>query len=252
MFLIAVVAPIIGSISPELAVACGALAGAWIFLGRTWLSSKQKKNVNRAAAIQEQFDASVFGMSHTLARENAPSLEDVEKITGGHSQVKQRAKIEKLRDWYHFEPTADPATAVAAAQRANVSYSDSLLRTTARVWKGAIICWALIAILAAFLLNVEVGDFVLAVLLPLLPAFLDLVEFTRDYESASYIRRATATEIEGAIEAPKSLTVDQLLIWQERIYELRRTTPLVPDLIYSLQRKSNESAMKRVAKKLSQ
>lgn len=251
MFLIAILAPIIGSIWPGLAVACGAIAGAWIFLGRTWLTSKQKTNVDQAAAIQEQFDASIFDIPHILTRENSPSLEDIEKITGGRSVVKKLVRLEKLRDWYHFEADAKPSIAVAAAQRANVSYSDSLLRTTAKVWRGAIICWALVAVVMAFVLHMEVSDFVLVVALPLLPAFLDLVDFSRDYESASYIRRTTATEIEEAIEAPSSLTDDQLLIWQERIYELRRTTPLVPNVIYWLQRKSNESAMVQVVKRLS-
>jgi hypothetical protein len=250
MFVIAIAAPVIGSVWSGAAVVCGAVAGLWIFVGRTFVVSRQRRDIDRGAAVQEKFDALVFEMPNRQKREHMPSLEDIEKLTGAGSQVRRLARVEKVRDWYAFTPDSDPLVAVATSQRANVSYSDSLLRTTARIWRIAVATWAAIAIVLCFAVQISAEDFLLVAVLPLLPAFLDLVEFTRHYDSASHIRSTTATEIERAIES-SNLSPSQALVWQERIYELRRTTPLVPDVIYWMQRKSNERAMNSVAQKLS-
>lgn len=249
MFLIAIVAPIAGFLWPDVAVACGAVAGAWIFFGRTFLNAQQETRVDRAAAIQERFDNHVFGMTVGGNREHGPSLEDIVKLSGDLTEVRREAQLEKLKKWYPFQAGADPATSVAIAQRANVSYSDSLLRTTARVWRFLIIGWGLIAIGISIAIGLSLETFLLVVLLPLLPAFLDLVEFSRGYESASHTRRNTAKAIEDTI-ASGSVEPERLLVWQERIYDLRRTTPLVPDVIYWLARKSNEKAMEATADSL--
>lgn len=251
MLLIAILAPVAGAVWPTLAVFCGAVAGLWIFAGRTTLTARQVKLVDQAAALQERFDALVFAMPDRAAREHMPSLEDVSKLVGSRAEVKRAAQIEKLRDWYPFTPGADPRTSVAVCQRANVSYSDSLLRVTAKIWRLCLLAWALIAVAMSLALHATVETVLLIVVLPLLPAFLDIVEFTRNYDSASHIRRTTAGEIEDAIViGGTSPSAGQLLVWQERIYELRRTTPLVPDVIYWLQRKKNERAMEAVATQL--
>lgn len=251
MLAIAILAPVAGSIWPNLAVFCGAVAGLWIFAGRTLLTSRQLKLIDQGAAIQEKFDALVFAMPDRADREHMPSLEDINKLTGSHPEVKRAAQVEKVRDWYAFTPGANPLTSVAVSQRANVSYSDSLLRTTAKIWRLCMVGWAVIAIVLSLAMHASVADLLLIVVLPLLPAFLDIVEFTRNYDSASHIRRTTAAEIQDAIvNGGTSLTTSQLLVWQERIYELRRTTPLVPDVVYWLQRKRNERAMNSVASQL--
>jgi hypothetical protein len=250
MLLIAIAAPIIGVTKPSLAVTCGAVAGAWIFLGRTSLTRRQNFHVDRGAAVQESFDLRVFGMPGNRGRENMPTLEDIAKLTGRKSDVRQAAAIEKLRDWYPLDTDATGAAAVAISQRANVSYSDSLLRTTAKVWWWLIGGWTILAIAFTLIADVDLSAFLLAVFLPLLPAFLDLVEFTQQYNSASHIRRMTAQEIEDAITSGQPIDPGQLQIWQERIYELRRSTPLVPDVIYWMARKANERAMNKAAGQL--
>ncbi len=251
MLLIAVVAPIAGAIWSNVAVLCGAAAGLWIFAGRTTLTTRQLNLIDQAAALQEKFDALVFAMPDRAEREHMPSLEDIDKLVGSRTEVKRSAQVEKLRDWYPFTPGSDPCTSVAACQRANVSYSDSLLRTTARIWRLCVLAWAVVALALSLALHASVADLLLIVALPLLPAFLDIVEFTRNYDSASHSRRTTAGEIEDVIVRGRATpSASQLLVWQERIYELRRTTPLVPDVVYWLHRKKNERAMNTVATQL--
>lgn len=254
MFLIAIAFPIVGFLWPQYAVVCGAAAGLWVFAGRTILLVIQRDSVDRASAVQDRFDHHVFGMSKTPVREKSPTLEDIAKLAGTPLEAKSSARIEKLKDWYPLEPGTDPRVAVAVSQRANVSYADSLLRTTAKVWLSLIVGWATIVIALSIGLGLSLATFLLAVALPLLPAFLDLVEFWRGYVSASHDRQATAAEIESSLTSDLGVEdlPDKILVWQERIYDLRRSTPLVPDFVYWFARKGNERVMHSTAQHLAE
>jgi hypothetical protein len=67
MVLIGLAAPAISVIWPQLAVVMGAIAGAWIFLGRTGLAWLESRLSKQAAAVQEQFDFYVL-----LCRQSPP------------------------------------------------------------------------------------------------------------------------------------------------------------------------------------
>src|SRR4051794_14038777 len=74
MLVIGLVAPLVSVVEPDLAVAAGAVAGAWIFLGRTSLQSLQARKTTAAAATQEQFDFFVFGMPDSVHRSTLPNM----------------------------------------------------------------------------------------------------------------------------------------------------------------------------------
>src|SRR5690625_1021306 len=65
MVLIGIGAPVASVLWPNLAVAAGAVAGAWIFAGRTILAVAQGGITAQAASVQEQFDFYVFEMPDT-------------------------------------------------------------------------------------------------------------------------------------------------------------------------------------------
>src|SRR4051794_18098634 len=50
---IGIAAPVLAVIWPSLAVAAGAIAGLWLFLGRTALAAAQTSTTARAASVQE-------------------------------------------------------------------------------------------------------------------------------------------------------------------------------------------------------
>jgi len=72
MFIIAIAFPIVGFLWPKYAVACGAIAGLWVFAGRTILLVAQRGIIDRASAVQDRFDHHVFGMPDTAEREKLP------------------------------------------------------------------------------------------------------------------------------------------------------------------------------------
>jgi hypothetical protein len=206
----------------------------------------------KAASVQEQFDFYVFQMPDNAQRSTLPSLEDIAKVAGPDGQIRAEAEKEKLLDWYPIDSGDDGAISVAVSQRANASYTDGLLRTTAIVWAVATVVWVVTLIVVSIVLKLSLSGFLLGVALPVLPAFLDVVQDVAGVWRSAAARRDLAQVIEARITGTDGRIDGQdLLVWQERLFDLRRTAPEVPDLLYKIRRKVNERAMHSAARQVS-
>jgi hypothetical protein len=253
MVVIGIGAPVISLLWPSLAVASGAVAGVWLFLGRTLLIFVQGALTTKAASVQEQFDFYVYQMPDSAKRSTLPSLEDIAKIAGADDEIRTLAAREKLVDWYPIEATDDGAVSVAVSQRANASYTDSLLRATAIVWAVATVIWIVAIVVVSVVLGLSLSSFLLGVALPVLPAFLDVVQYVAGVWRSASERRNLARIIETHIIGSDGRVEGQdLLVWQERLFDLRRSAPEVPDFLYAIRRKVNERAMHSAARQLSE
>jgi len=250
MGFIAIAAPVVALIWPSLSVAVGAIAGAWIFVGRTVFIVLERHLTAQAAGVQELFDIKVFQMPHLAARSPMPALEDISHLVGPDSEIRARAEKEKLPDWYPVNLENSGLTTIAICQRANASYSRSLLIITSRIWLGIISTWTAILIAISIAIGLTLKDFLLAVLLPLLPAFLDTFDLWRAFNKASIERENLAKEIEENLRG-NNVTPEETVIWQTRMYDIRRDMPQVPEWIYWFARKRNEEAMGSAARQLS-
>ncbi|MDH6242704.1 S-4TM family putative pore-forming effector [Mycobacterium sp. OTB74] len=252
MVVIGIGAPVASILWPSLAVVSGAVAGLWLFLGRTLLVFVQGTVTTKAASVQEQFDFYVFQMPDNAQRSTLPSLEDIAKVAGPDGQIRAEAEKEKLLDWYPIDSGDDGAISVAVSQRANASYTDGLLRTTAIVWAVATVVWVVTLIVVSIVLKLSLSGFLLGVALPVLPAFLDVVQDVAGVWRSAAARRDLAQVIEARITGTDGRIDGQdLLVWQERLFDLRRTAPEVPDLLYKIRRKVNERAMHSAARQVS-
>lgn len=254
MVIIGIGAPVVAVLWPPLAVASGAVAGAWLVLGRTLLLFLQGALTAKAASVQEQFDFYVFQMPDTAKRSTLPSLEDISKIAGPDEQIRTVANTEELLDWYPIDNDDDGALSVALSQRANASYADSLLRTTAIVWAVATVVWVVVLIFLSVVIGLSLSAFLLGVLLPVLPAFLDVVQYVVGVWRSASERRGLAQAIESHVTNSENHSIEgqDLLVWQERLFDLRRSAPEVPDFLYKIRRKVNERAMHSAARLLSE
>lgn len=251
MLVIGLAAPVVAVIEPDFAVWVGAVAGLWLFVGRTTLVFLQSATTARAAATQEQFDFYVYGMPSSIDRSALPSLEEIAKIAGADDQLKVIAKEEKLIKWYPIKASDSGTVSVAISQRANASYADVLLRRTAVTWGAVTAVWAVALIVASVVADLPLLTFIVGVLLPLVPALFDIVQYVGGIWRAARVRGDLARSIEEKLRGIGSaIEPGDLLVWQERIYGLRTATPEVPDLIYKLQRKANERAMHSAARQL--
>jgi hypothetical protein len=252
VLLIAIVAPIVSLTWAQSVPIWGAIAALWTFVGRTALIHLEKKTSAKAAAVQEMFDVQVFGMPPQGKRTPSPSLEEISAIAGEDSSILHQAEEAELLDWYPIDKAQDGAVSVAICQRANASYSDTLLRTYANTWLTVVIGWSCVLVIFGVLQKLSFTTFLVGILLPLLPAFLNAVEYWFGIRRAAADRSDLTAIIEVRLaDNAKELEPQDLLVWQSRLYNLRRDVPQVPDFIYWLKRKKNEATMKSVANQLS-
>lgn len=252
MAVIAIVAPVVAILFPALATVSGAIAALWAFLGRTSILQQEKRIAERAATVQERFDFNVYSMPSSVPRSSSPSIEDVVALTGDDATVAGSANKQKLRDWYPFDLAQSGKVSVAICQRANVSYTDRLLRTTANLWVWIMGIWAVALVATSIVMKLDVATVLLGIALPLLPAFLDIYDYWRSIRRAAKDRRDLMLAIEAKLASNASEIEDQdLMVWQNQLYELRRVAPQVPDFVYWINRKTNELAMNRAAEEIS-
>ncbi|MCX7444399.1 S-4TM family putative pore-forming effector [Corynebacterium sp. P7003] len=244
-------APVVSVLSPQLAVVAGAVAGAWIFTGRTALVTLQSRASVQAAAVREWFDCYIYGMPDTNIRSVLPLRERIAKLAGPDDRLRQVAEGEDVVDWYPINVQDDGVMTVAISQRANAAYTDGLLRTTAIVWSVAITAWCLALLVVSLLMHVTLEAFLFGMLLPLLPAFLDVIQYVFGVWRSAGDRTDLARTIEERLGEDRIPDPQELLVWQERLYSLRKEAPVVPDLLYKIKRKKYEAAMHSAASQLS-
>lgn len=251
MVLIALGAPVVSLIWPDLAVIAGAIAGIWIFAGRTIVGHMHQTGTTAAASIQERFDQLVFGMPVSVSRSTLPLEEDIADLVGPPAEFEEAITRQKLGAWYSLQDR-DPVRAVAIAQRSNLAYSKSLLDITAKVWVGLTVGWMVLLIVISRTQSLSTDEILAGVLFPVLPAGLDVFEYIVGMRKQSREREDLARTIEDRLRAVGGpMTPDQLLVWQDSLFHLRATPAQVPDRIYSWTRTKNERQMHDAARQLS-
>lgn len=250
MLVIGIGAPVVSVLWPSLAVPSSAVAGVWLFLGRTFLLSRQTVITTRAAAVQEQFDLHVFGMPELAQRPSLLTIEDIAAIAGPDDQLRKVAKQERLLGWYPIDEKATGVTTVAVNQRANASYTNRLLRTTATVWGAAIATWLVALVVVSLFVGLTLPEFLLGITFPVLPSFLDVVQYVTNVKRSASEKAALASTIEDSLSGDDPVRAEDLLVWQSQLFDLRRSAPEVPDFIYDLTRPKNEQAMETAANQL--
>jgi len=249
---VAVGAPIITAVWPKASVGVGAFAGVWIFLSRGAFVAAERYYSGRGAVVQEMFDLKIYGMPQLALREPHVSPEEVSRLVGDDQRFARAIDKEDLRNWYPIDKDLDGAVTIAIAQRANAAYADRLLRSSAFIWLSLAALWTAIAVVVSLLLHFSLETFLLGVAFPLMPALLDVFDQWRSTRRAGAERRALAQGIEEGIKHQdgKTWTAQDLLVWQEQLYNLRRDAPQIPNLVYRRTRKKNERDMNAAASEL--
>jgi hypothetical protein len=186
----------------------------------------------------------------TLAlRDPKATPEEVAALAGKDAEIPATAAKEQLLSWYYFDSRVNGTASIAIAQRANAAYSERLLNANAKTWLSITLLWSIVAVVVSLIKRIDLSTFILGVALPLLPALLDVSDQWRTTRRAGADRRSMADGIEMALRgrSDHELSGDDLLVWQEQLYELRRHSPQVPNLIYKRTRQRNERIMNTAA-----
>lgn len=244
-----VVTPVVTFYNAKASVLITAVAILWLVLARVWFVRMELLNKSKAALVQNEFDAYVFGIQNPTEYSDSIRLEERADILPHDANVTKEATRYKLTDWYPFEPNASDSLNIAIAQRTNGTYSARLLKRTSTGILVATILWIAGIVIYGSISKLSGFDLMAGIIIPVLPGALDNFEHWLRVRDAYKQRLSLADEIEDHIRR-KELPEQAHVHWQQITYELRREAPYVPNLLYKLTRSRNERAMKAASKEL--
>lgn len=250
--IVAIASPLVVAAWPDAATAAASVAAGWFALNRLVFRPAERRAATPAATIQEQFDTRIFSMPTIAVRDPQVLPEEVTRLAGKRKGRRKAYSTERLRNWYPINLQVDGRVAIAIAQPGNLAYTQELLRRSANLWIGLLAAWAVLAVAIGLAADFSLESFLLAIVLPILPPFLDAADEWQRVRAASKERRALTLEIQDAIaNDPKNpISPDQLIGWQSQLFSLRRDTPLVPDWLYGVLRSGIEREMSDAAEDL--
>jgi SMODS-associating 4TM effector domain len=227
-------------------------AGAWclvITFVAIGLERRERVLCARAARIQETFDCYVLDLDWNDTIEE-PDPEDV-AIESSGLDARARAALE---NWYPPRAGELPlAYARSICQRCNCAWERRLRN------RYADLLWGALAVLTGLVIVVGIKsarsftDVLLTVLVPILPIAVLLVRHALEQREAGRTSEQCAAAALGLYKDLLASTLDPKTIAarartvQDRIYERRRTAPLVFDWFYRRLRSRQEMAMNQSA-----
>jgi hypothetical protein len=245
--LIALAAPVVIIFAPSLEHPLGAIAGAWVLASRLVLRPAQERATKFAVAVQEMFDQQVLG----LLPASTPKQPAYEQI---HQQAR-RCRSDPDPAWYSVRPQIPPGPAVLIAQRSGAVWSRRLYQEWAVVLAVLAGVWTVFTVIVAAARGATVGEFLIAVLLPMLPALLDATDLCQaDWRAAGEragLEEALDQRLDAAAQG-RVPSLKDLRTLQDEINRQRLTQPPVPDWYYRLRRPSYETSMCAAAARLAE
>jgi len=240
--LVALAAPVVILFAPSLEHALGALGGGWVLAARLVLRPAQERATRFAVAVQELYDQRVLGLP-PAAVPQPPAYEQI------HQQACRRAGAPDP-DWYSVRPDVGPAAAALIAQRSSTVWSRRLHRAWAIVLGSAAAGWTLLTVIIAAARGATVSEFLIAVLLPMLPALLDATDLCQAHVRAAAERSGLESELDERLDQTAEGHPpfgEDLRALQDEINRQRLAQPPVPDWYYRLRRSSYETSMRAAA-----
>jgi hypothetical protein len=252
-----IVLAIIVALFPDFGI-YGALIALLILVSDFYLESLQSSNREQAAGVQELFDCELLDLQcHDLIARNIPDT--IEIMEAAEKYKRSDPTYKALKDWYSPEVDALPLyLARLICQRINCLW-DVQLRQKYLQWVGAIFfILCVIVITVALIRGLTVGNFLLVVVAPLLPALGWIIRELRGQNEA--IRRKDALKRyaeELWMDAiKKHVAVEEVerksRVLQDQIYSNRCNNPLILDAFYKRLLPKDEAKMNRSAKELAE
>jgi hypothetical protein len=243
---------------PSLAVYAALWGIIATFLELLVFSRLQKSTQEKAAKIQQMFDCEV--LQFNWASLNCGVRVEPETIINASNRYKRKnINFTKIQNWYPISVGQLPIQqARIICQRSNVWW-DAQLRRRYSKWIIIILVSLTIIVLPIGLIGgLTLEKFLLAVLVPLIPAFVfGLRQYTEHNEAATRLDRlrenaeVLVQEVISGRYTPQDLERESYSL-QTQIYDNRRRSPLILDWLYSRLRNKDEEQMNKGAESLVQ
>lgn len=255
---VVIVWSILVAIFPPLAV-YAALWGIIATLLELFVFSRlQKSTQEKAAKIQQVFDCKVLQFNWAIL--NCGVRVEPETIIDAYNRYKRKNRtITNLDNWYPVTVGKLPIhQARIICQRSNVWWDSQLRRRYSKWIVFILIVLTVIVFLIGLIGGLTLERFLLAVLAPLMPAFVfGLRQYTENKEAAFRLdglrenAEDLVQEIINGRYTPQDLERKSYSL-QTQIYDNRRHSPLILDWLYSRLRNEDEEKMNKGAESLVQ
>ena len=234
----------------------GALIALLILVSDSYLESLQSSKREQAAGVQELFDCELLGLecSDLIAR-NIPDT--VEIMEAAEKYKRSDPTYKALKDWYSPEVDKLPLyLARLVCQRTNCLWDVQLRRKYLQAVSMIFFILCAIVVTVALIKGLTVGNFLLVVVAPLLPAIGWIIRELRGQNEAirrkdelkRYAEELWADAIRKRVPVEEIERKSRGL--QDQIYNNRCNNPLILDAFYKRLRPKNEAQMNRSAKEL--
>ncbi|MCD8178064.1 MAG: S-4TM family putative pore-forming effector [Tannerellaceae bacterium] len=195
------------------------------------------RNKKTAASIQEKFDVDVY---------NIPENELLNSVFVDHDIIRKYSKkdkrdatkVRRVINWYSTKiDRLQTNIAILFCQRANICYDQNIKKKYNLLL--VILSMATFAILltVALINNFSLIKFIVEVVLPSVPIFsFAYKEITTNLESVDNLQklREIIESKLNALSINDTINIEELRNIQDRIFQNRILSPLVPDFIYKL------------------
>ena len=250
--ILALLAPVLLFWKPEWGDAVGAIAGAWVLVGRTYLSWLEDRFVLKGVTIQEQFDVELFDLEWNAGLAGLKA--DPEDIHDASERVSEEKRLSKLRNWYADADRAPWPLNVVLCQRSSAVWGRRGHFAYAAIVLSAGIAWFVVGLVMAAIAHVTVSGYLIKVFLPSQPAFLDTLDLVRGHSAQSkakdaLVQETTALWNRGVLDL-SSVSEQDCRDVQDQSYQLRRRGMQIPQLVYRMRRNRDEKAMKAAVAQL--
>jgi hypothetical protein len=249
----ALIGPVVSAFWPAARVWAGLYGAIALLIDVIFLEPSAKMKQATGAKIQEQFDTKIYDLPWNCAKVGRPpDPETVVNLAAKHQ--KKHPDLKTLVDWY---PTAVGQLPIEYArlvcQRSNMRWDSALRRTFCSIFLIVLMAMWVVGSVYALAASYDMASFVLSVVVPLLPASVQLWrEYKRQEESADdserakeYLERLWDRAINNSL--PPSDLTQEARILQDELYDRRRRAPPIPRFLYKRTRHKYEEQMKRAA-----
>lgn len=247
----AVASPLAAHLAPKVLPYVALYGVVVLLVDLLFLDPSAKKNHETGAQIQELFDAYVLAFPWKARHRPDPELRHAlakEYVRSGDDDA-------GLKNWYPAEVDVLPTEqARLVCQRSNMKWDAGLREDVWRYYAGALVALAVGAVVYAMVKGLNMDAVVVQVLVPVIPVGVRLAKKLVEHKAAAEESDRAKRDVDRLWSrvcagefTPRELA-DEARALQEDLFERRRRSPQVPDLLYKYKRGDFEEQMAAAAK----
>jgi len=224
-------APLVILLFPELKITLGIIGGIWTIVAFL-LSARESNMVKEASTIQEEFDTQTFDLEWNNIQIGTKVSNEII-----HSSDSKYTDKTDLYDWYGDLDGINNNLSILICQRSNLVWDWRLRKQFAWTIIIALLLLFGLGLVISLYLKLSLQTYLIGILLPSASAFILGVKEVKEHFDSAKSKEGLEKKInsiwEKSMTTLVSPTKSELRKVQDKIYQLRTNTALIPDWWYN-------------------